>query len=292
MVSSAYKYDVREIESNDGSSDFTLTAQDHCHLHGYMTQSGAANARFVYAAIHGSSAHSRYYKPLTRSDIGDFYCIDLRGHGCSGGDRGDTPSGAMLEQDVHQFAAYVAKAAVGKKIIYVGFSAAAGLLAKCARLGLLENVAGYVFIAPFFDPKAPNVLWDSDSEEIQIDLDTIRHIEKSQRLGFQNDSMQRVLYFKFAELQGDPLVVRSYTHRMREAFKAHKDYDEDLKSLRAPVLVVSGEQDTVVSSDKMQEVMRPCQSSRIECFEGVGHFDLLRDPRLGDVIRSWAETTL
>ncbi len=84
----------------------------------------------VVAFIHGIAAQSKLYLPLgdslaTRGIAAAL--LDLRGHGCSGGARGDVPSLDALVRDVRLFLDTLRRDFPNKKIVLGGHSLGAGL---------------------------------------------------------------------------------------------------------------------------------------------------------------------
>ncbi len=87
----------------------------------------------IVAFIHGTAAQSKLYLPLADSlrvrGIGAAL-IDLRGHGLSGGARGDSPSADALVRDVRLFLDTLRRDFPNAKIVLGGHSLGAGLCLK------------------------------------------------------------------------------------------------------------------------------------------------------------------
>ncbi|WP_454108812.1 alpha/beta hydrolase [Leifsonia shinshuensis] len=103
---------------------------------------------------HGSGANSAAgYLPLARELDQEYgiatYLVDLRGHGASGGPRGDTPSVAQLQRDEQTAVDDVRRALPGIPEFVGGHSAGAGVVLNSVPR-IAHEVAGYVFVAPDF----------------------------------------------------------------------------------------------------------------------------------------------
>lgn len=89
--------------------------------------------RSILVFIHGTAAQSRLYIPLAdtlkKNKIASVL-VDLRGHGLSGGERGDTPSIDAVVRDVRIVLDSIRSAYPGKKIILGGHSLGAGVCLK------------------------------------------------------------------------------------------------------------------------------------------------------------------
>ena len=102
---------------------------------------------------HGGGAHSGAGYPHLAAGLRDehriaVYTPDLRGHGASGGPRGDAPSAAQLWRDVDAFVAHVHRAHPGVPLFLGGHSSGAGLALNHATRRGAGPVAGYVFLSP------------------------------------------------------------------------------------------------------------------------------------------------
>ncbi|NTW49852.1 MAG: alpha/beta hydrolase [Chlorobiales bacterium] len=91
------------------------------------------DVRSILVFIHGTATQSRLYLPLAdtlkKNNIATVL-LDLRGHGLSGGERGDVPSIDALVRDVRITLDSIRNAYPGKKIILGGHSLGAGLCLK------------------------------------------------------------------------------------------------------------------------------------------------------------------
>lgn len=103
---------------------------------------------------HGSGANSAAgYLPMGQELAAQYnvatYLFDIRGHGVSGGPRGDAPSTLQLESDTESAVVFVHKAQAGVPEFVGGHSAGAGLVLNSIPI-ITRNVAGYAFLAPDF----------------------------------------------------------------------------------------------------------------------------------------------
>jgi alpha-beta hydrolase superfamily lysophospholipase len=129
----------------------TVTASDGIRLAYYAFVPAHPRASLVF--YHGSGANSAagylgIGEELRTQGIA-VYLFDIRGHGASGGPRGDTPSTPQLERDTASAVAFVHDRQPGVPEFLGGHSAGAGVVLNSAHL-LSGRVAGYVFLAPDF----------------------------------------------------------------------------------------------------------------------------------------------
>jgi len=118
-----------------------------------------SEAKVAVLAIHGSSGEGSYYHPLARRLAADgrasVYVLDLRGHGESGGRRGDVDYIGQLEDDVADVLAAMRQRHPGAKLVLAGHSAGGGLAVRYAGRTRSAGVDGYILLAPYLGPDAP-----------------------------------------------------------------------------------------------------------------------------------------
>ncbi|GIT80884.1 hypothetical protein LLS1_25530 [Leifsonia sp. LS1] len=129
----------------------TARATDGTRLAYYAFAPAHPIASLVF--FHGSGANSTlgylgFGHALAESGVAA-YLFDVRGHGASGGPRGDTPSPGQLVSDTSTAVGVASRAHPGLPVFVGGHSAGAGIvLNSAASLG--SRVRGYVLVAPDF----------------------------------------------------------------------------------------------------------------------------------------------
>jgi alpha-beta hydrolase superfamily lysophospholipase len=143
--------EVQSAGSIDLPAPETLTASDGVKLvyRKYIPQ----NPRAVLLFHHGGGAHSGAgYQHLgnglqTQFDVA-VYMPDLRGHGASGGARGDAPSPKQVWADVTTFIKQIRAEFPGLPFILGGHSSGGGLILNYASQPEHETVDRYLFVSP------------------------------------------------------------------------------------------------------------------------------------------------
>ena len=141
----------------------TVTASDGVALavHVYAPpDASAATASATATALvfyHGGGAHAGAgYEAFARGLAARgtvLYLPDLRGHGASGGPRGDAPSKEQVWRDVDAVLAHAAATHPGGRVVLGGHSSGGGLVVNYATHGDAAGGAGagaaaYVLVAP------------------------------------------------------------------------------------------------------------------------------------------------
>lgn len=144
-IKSADKKALSTLEYVQASDDTSLAFRSYLPL----------QAKAVLIFYHGAGAHSG----LSYNHIGvglrdEFeiavYMPDLRGHGNSGGDRGDAPSDKQVWQDINTMITHARVQYPNLPIFVGGHSGGAGLTLNYATWEKRAPVDGYVFLAPYF----------------------------------------------------------------------------------------------------------------------------------------------
>jgi acylglycerol lipase len=131
----------------------TLTASDGATL-AYRRYIPAA-PRAAVLFYHGGGAHSGVgYQHLGSGLQMQFdtvvYMPDIRGHGASGGPRGDTPSPKQVWADITTFIKHIRVEFPQLPLFLGGHSSGAGLILNYTGQPNHEPVDGYIFLSPEF----------------------------------------------------------------------------------------------------------------------------------------------
>jgi acylglycerol lipase len=107
----------------------------------------------VVLIYHGGGAHSGAgYQYLASGLQSEFniavYCPDIRGHGNSGGIRGDAPSPEQVWNDISTFIKHIRTEFPNHPLFLGGHSSGAGLTLNYAIQPDREQVNGYLFLSP------------------------------------------------------------------------------------------------------------------------------------------------
>ncbi|MEC0180745.1 alpha/beta fold hydrolase [Paenibacillus peoriae] len=125
-----------------------------------------ANPKAVVIFYHGSGANSAAgYQPIGEQLSQNYgiatYLPDIRGHGLSGGDRGDAPSVDQVYDDITSIIDTAHRQFPSVPVFLGGHSAGAGLVVNYIHSPHHESVNGYLFVAPDFGPKS-NTMYEGN----------------------------------------------------------------------------------------------------------------------------------
>lgn len=152
MITPSFSFtEIQSTPTFDLSKPETLTASDGVKLayRKYIPQ----NPKAVLLFYHGGGAHSGAgYAHLGSNLQQQFnvavYMPDLRGHGESGGARGDAPSAKQVWADITTFIKHIRAEHPALPLILGGHSSGGGLVLNYASQPNHETVDRYLFISP------------------------------------------------------------------------------------------------------------------------------------------------
>jgi alpha-beta hydrolase superfamily lysophospholipase len=244
----------------------------------------------VVLAIHGSTGRGRYYHPLATylSDRGHatVYALDLRGHGESGGRRGDVDYIGQLEDDLADVMAAIRRERPGARIVLAGHSAGGGLAVRYAGGTAGPRPDGYVLLAPYLGPDAAPTK-PAGGGWVRADLPTIVVLSAKSAAGDTSGQDAVVLRFNQPAATADRLQVLAYTYRMMASLSPRRDLSRDLAALRQPLLVLVGARDESFHADRYEPTIAPHAKGTFTVLPDVSHLGLVVNRRTADEIAAW-----
>lgn len=152
MTNTSFSFkEIQEVDTTQLTTLETLTASDGVKLayRKYIPQ----NPRAVLLFYHGGGAHSGAgYSTLVVNLQAQFniavYTPDLRGHGASGGARGDAPNPKQVWADITTFIKHIRTEHPSLPLILGGHSSGGGLVLNYASQPNHETVDRYLFLSP------------------------------------------------------------------------------------------------------------------------------------------------
>jgi acylglycerol lipase len=246
-------FSFKELESSD---KFTLPllqymdASDNTKLAYRAYTPGQVRASLIL--FHGGGAHSSAgYQHIGNGLSRDFdiavFTPDIRGHGNSGGDRGDAPNSKQVLDDIGVFIRNIRKIYPDKPLFLAGHSSGAGLILNYSSFATKEKVSGYLFISPHlgFRSETEHENNSNPFAEAKTSLFVKNAI-------FGTNGNTKAVFFNYprAVLDNDPKLISSITVNMSNALTPTSP-GEQLKELREPSAVWIGKEDEVLDANKV-----------------------------------------
>lgn len=178
----------------------------------------------ILVFYHGAGAHSG----LTYNHIGvglrdnfdiAVYMPDIRGHGGSGGERGDSPNVEQVWSDINSVVEIARQQYPDVPIFVGGHSSGAGLVLNYSSWEQRAETDGYVFLAPYFGFRSETNYDEGENNDFQFStVDTSDFILNSMSGGlFFGHSKAVKFNFPDAVLEKNPEIVPFNTVNMSNA---------------------------------------------------------------------------
>ena len=253
----------------------------------------SANASTVIVALHGSSGNGRYYLPMARhlSALGTVavYAVDLRGHGLSGGRRGDVDYVGQLEDDLADVLTVVRMRHPGARIVLMGHSAGGGLAVRYAGGERKPAVDGYILLAPYLGPWAPTTR-PSAGGWATTDTLKIARLKLQSALGITRGQDDVVVRFDMSDAERARGGVGAYTYRMAASISPRSLRGADLAAVGEPLLVLVGERDESFYPDRYEALVHEYTKATVGVLPGITHLELVVHPSTAQAIGTWLAT--
>lgn len=218
---------------------------------------------------HGVTAYSGAYEmagvPISEAGY-HVFGLDYRGHGLSGGNRGDAPSKERWITDLAESVKFV-KSQGYNRVIVMGHSL--GMAAAiCAAVAVPDEIAGVILLSGAYESKSGN------------SADRLSFYQKARIFSSAvfRPSHQAVEYYR-EDMMGlnDPLFSYKYTFRfltMLDVKQLHLP-----ATMNVPVLVAVGDQDEMFDVQKVREFYDqvPQTDKEFLVWKGAKHADIKRE---------------
>jgi len=181
------------------------------------------------------------------------YMIDVRGHGNSGGPRGDAPTIQQVWKDVDTIVEHVKHRYPNLPLYLAGHSSGSSLLINYNAHGKrIDDIDGYIFLAPYLGPQSETLKEHKNKEQ--------NFIKKARTWVYIINSiipwnfLQHIqaVFFNYPQslLKNDPLIVSSYSYAMSSATTPY-DIKALFAQLNTPFAIYIGENDEQFIPEKI-----------------------------------------
>jgi non-heme chloroperoxidase len=233
----------------------------------------------IAVLIHGSSGSGvgmhGFAKALQAAGI-SAYALDVRGHGDSGR-KGDIEYVGQLEDDVIDLLAEIGTPKDAKRIL-AGFSSGGGFVLRFAGGPGGDRFDGYLLLAPLLPWDAPTSRpnsggWAAPSIPRIIGLTVLS------ALGIHWFEDLPVLAFAVPPQDTSRPRTPVYSYRLWRNFSSHYNWQEDVRGIRRPTIVLIGDRDELFFADQYSPVLHAVRPDiAVETVPGLDHIGLVISP--------------
>ena len=273
-----------------------LKASDSVDL-AYYTKFPQTKPVAALIFFHGGGAYSgagyqHLAKGLSEKYQTSVYLVDLRGHGNSGGPRGDAPSVEQAWNDLKLFITTVRKNSPGIPVYLGGHSSGGGLILNYSVWNMKEDVDGYFFVSPQFGYKSDTARENAKNSFVSVKkwVFILSAISGGRFLG-----NTQALYFNYPEKvrETQPLLLKSITRNMSLSMTPDNPQEQFKKIDKHFGLFVGANDDLFVPEKVIKYA--PYADSAIQkksvtkIIEKENHLSILliADEWIGKTILSW-----
>jgi acylglycerol lipase len=263
----------------------------------YYTQSPKSGPIAILVFVHGGGAHSTAgYQYLAHGLSANHnvlvYLLDLRGHGRSGGPRGDTPTVEQVWTDLKLFIDFVKAKHRGIPLYLGGHSSGGGLVLNYLSWPKRTAVDGYIFISPHFGYKSGTERTDIKYPFARVD--TRVFVENAMSHG-KKYGHKPAVFFNYPEesLKNDPLLLRFITCNMSNALTPQSPKLQ-FSTINKHFALFVGEMDELFIPQKVVSYAELAdkklrQKSIAEVVKGAKHLSILlkADELIYRAIQNW-----
>ncbi|HKV32579.1 MAG TPA: lysophospholipase [Candidatus Dormibacteraeota bacterium] len=265
-----------------------LKTADGLDLYVRRWQSETVPHRWTFVVVHGLGEHGERYRHLAEwfTPLGaTVYAMDQRGHGNSGGPRGDAPSLNALLDDIDAVVTR-ARAESGGPLVLIGHSFG-GLMAIAYTLVHPDHIDKAVLSAPLLIPKVKVPAWKRPLTKILPRL--------APRVAVSNEVDANLLSHDpdvARRYASDPLVHNRITGGLYGATIARgEEFIARAGEIRVPFLLMQGRDDGIVDPIGSQRFFAGARApERAFCvYPGMYHeiFNEVEQEKVFQDVESW-----
>ncbi len=249
------------------------------------------NGDTVILLIHGVAADggqlAQSADMLRTATNATVYALDLRGHGQSGGKRGDVAYDGQYEADVADVVATLRERYPERQLLLAGHSMGGGVALRYAGILADAAVDGYLLFAPHLGQSSPTTpVADADAGEatkhfVRVHIPRIIGLTMLNRVGIRWLDGQETLFFNLPEGQ-----TRSYSFRaMLNSSPA--DHAAVLRAVDAPLLVLIGTADEAFIADQYPAVIAQYTLGQVKVIQGETHTGIYTNKTAINAVANW-----
>jgi len=293
--SDSFSFDeITSAEKIDVGIPSFVRATDGINLAYYATKAASPIASLIF--IHGGGAYSGGgYQYLARGLGAKYsvsvYLLDIRGHGNSGGPRGDSPTVKQVWKDLQLFCDFVHADSPQLPVYLGGHSSGGGTVLNYLSWRKNPDIAGYIFVSPEFGYKSGTAKQGNSTPFARADIGVFVKYEISLRRMYGHTP---AVFFNYPEelLKSQPLFISTITCNMAMALTPDNPR-EQFKNIDRPFALFAGENDELFD---VEEVLRYAylpkkeirEKSIVRTIKGANHLSILlaADELIGEAIRT------
>jgi acylglycerol lipase len=265
-----------------GQYDYTASDNVRLAVYSYIKNKKLPSVLILHGGgAHATAGYQFLAEKLFARHKLNVFMVDLRGHGKSGGRRGDSPTVERMYRDIEEIIHHIKKIS-GEPVYVIAHSSAAGLILNYISWGKnrsdwKDGASGYIFISPEFGYKSKT------AREGRVAFARVRiwvFVIAGLTMGKIGGNWDAVFFNYPPEvLAKDPLLLDRITRNMSVA-QTPDDPIRQFAAIDRPFAILMGSDDELMDPGKVlsyakypQPDIRERSVTRV--LEGAGHLSAI-----------------
>lgn len=278
LLKQDHEYEEQRFVARDGTKLFARH---------YGGDSGAGS-RLTVLLLHGVTASSYLFDTtcglISEAAGAEVFALDLRGHGESGGTRGDVDYIGQYEDDVADVIAAIRAQRPSAELILAGHSMGGGIALRYALQKQSALVDGYLLFAPHLGFDSPTAISSQAAAGatgepwFKIHLMRVVGLFMLNAVGIHGFNDLPIGFFNVTQDAANPSrsPVGTYTYRAFSSV-APAEYRGALAAVDKPLLVLVGANDEPFSAERFEPTVSENSDGKVIVFDGLDHNSIIYD---------------
>jgi non-heme chloroperoxidase len=216
-----------------------------------------ADSAWTVTLLHGLAEDGKYLYRLAEfissKNLAQVYTHDLRGYGTNPQRRGDVDYIGQIDDDLADLMDRIKKDHPETKIIMAGHSFGGASVLRFAGSRYSKQVDAYLFLSPFIHPNAPTIRKGDEGGHSKVSIFKLILLSVLEQI-----RIRRFHHWKVLSVN-KPIDVQHGSETLHISFRLLMSripgkYQQDIKSITQPALVLVGGIDELFYPDKIESV--------------------------------------
>lgn len=282
-IEAIYEYEEAQFTMRDG----TILAANYFE----------GNSQQVILMLHGVTGNSRLFNEpagmIREATNASVYALDLRGHGNSGGDRGNIDYIGQYEDDLADTIAIIRANHPDHALTVLGYSMGGAIALRFAAQNN-EAVDGYVLVAPNLGQDAPTANTGTAPEVnpdeepfFKVHVPRIIGIAMYEQMGIRAFNGLPTMFFNLPEP-----FVNSYSYNAMMN-STPDDYAMAFEAIDVPLLVVVGHDDETMQASAFPNLMNDvAPNGELQLIAGENHGSIRYSREFIEAVQDWMPSVI
>ena len=244
--------------------------------------------------VHGSSYHGGgYYALAAALSLGGAAKVvlpNMRGHYQSGRHRGDVEYIGQMEDDIADLIRHLREQRLNGPLTLGGHSSGGGFAIRFAGGGQAAPISSYLLLAPAV-PTSPAMRQATAGGWASLNFRRLYGLLALNAIGIHGFNALPVIEFNKPAKFWDGTETLSYSYRLNVSYHPRYRYQDDIRSLGGPTLVMIGANDEAIDPEALRGLFaESARNAQMTVIPGLNHFGIFNTPEVWEMISTWLKT--